>query len=192
MRGSLSAASDILISSLALRCQPHLISIIERGLSEVRVNVPRLSDSGYEAIVQRSAHFLHMALDNTEFVAGKGTSTAFHSVISLTCPQIINDHIAEYVERSKALGFVHRVVFIIDDWLEEKHNVFGVAISALQQMVGCSPVFFGSRICYVDWSGMSISIMRCSDWNESPNLEDDMYIIPPGTQLKQFLRGTAY
>jgi molybdenum cofactor biosynthesis enzyme MoaA len=165
--------------------------IIENNVSEIRINLPTFDIERYKSITKASDENVKVLYENIEYLNNNNIPISLNVV--LMCPSNeIKNFIIDYVKTATTAYKYKKfksIRFIINDWLPEldKNNYLNEAHKVLASLTKTPGV--ERRGCIIDFNDYSIpiSLVNCKR-----NDESDVYFVPPGTVLRDFVKGKAY
>jgi len=163
--------------------------IIEHNVHEIRINFPTFDILEYKSITKASDENVRIMYDNIDYFARNNIPILLNVVLVCHLNNIKN-FILNYVKIAtteyKSMNF-KSIRFIINDWLPCKNDYFDKAYKVLASLTNTSGVQRRGRIIEFNDYYISINLIKC-DMNE----KSDIYIIPPGIVLKDYIKGKAY
>jgi molybdenum cofactor biosynthesis enzyme MoaA len=177
----------ILLSNLAINAPTSLQAVIQSGITEVRVNVPHLTQKEYSLSVGRDR--LNIVLANCHQAAGH-CKIRLQKVIQPETDGL--EHILDYLRAASNLEFVSTVALLVDARSarpKDSFEKFAEKLGYCYQLIET-----GDRHRYYQSSKLDIVLSRCSLWDGISDAEEetDIYVVPPGNRLISYVSGKAY
>lgn len=181
----------ILLSNLTLNNDLVYEKLAILGITAVRINVPSLDELEYASIVQAKSAFLNTVQANCLLLKNKGVKIQFNAVIGDAAFTDLSDRLSGYIGSVKQLGYVEQVTFITDDRSVNKEELFEKIHTEIEKIIGSKGKLRRNRIFEFESDGIQFNVSKCN-LEDNEESDKDVYIIPPGTRVQNFIKGKAY
>jgi len=177
----------ILISSLEKLLYEDIKLLMEKGINEIRVNIPSLNPERFHYYTNNSTDItLESILDKMQLFKKLGCNVRVNAVLSeLNTKEEVINHMYEMINESKKYQFIDELYFISDYYSDNEKNIYNYATGYLKQIINfCT--FRRERIYEGKSDNLMISVSRCLDRINNEKDSTEIYIIPNGKILQEF------
>ena len=178
----------IILTNATVYNSALLNEIIKHNINEIRINLPTFDVFKYKDITKANDKETKILFNNIEYFLKNKIPISLNIVLMCRLEKI-DDFVKKYLADVSKYNFktFKSIRFIVNDWLPDKHNYFDKVNEVICSLTNTLGERRRGRIIDFNDCYIPISLIKCSMDEES-----DIYLLPPGIILTNYIKGRAY
>jgi hypothetical protein len=181
-------------TNLTLMSSEKADTLVRGGVGRFNCNLPSFHPSSFASRTGQRRWPLDAVLRSARRLRRLGSYVQFNLVVS------VSDHLSVAATIASELAAAHphidawdALAFLADDRLSGSDMLHASIAEVLSSTCEATPATSRGRSCEFRWKERRLVASRCTNWDEPAEVAAaDLYIVPPGTAMTEYVRGRAY
>jgi hypothetical protein len=183
-------------SNLTHASEARLTTLRDRGFDKLHVNLPSFGEDFFAARTGQARWALPTVLQHARFARTLGIHVQFNMVVPEDLTEAgVGRFVAAELDAARGHSDAWDAVsLVVDDWGTGTRDRMLELVNGIARHTGAYGDHGGpSRAVTFDTAAGVVMAARCTSWGDPVEEADaDVYVVPPGRALTEFVKGRAY